>query len=342
MAGSGPVFFFFLPDPFTCLVFPFFPVVRGILYLFDVARVRGEEREKIKVNLLCSFFVCFFDFAFFEKERAREMAASIGGESISFLGYNTPLLIGQSYSTIYTVVSNYESLSFTFKADQATTVNAYWKNDPADPDVVLAFTSTYDPAVDPGGIILNTAVKGVYFSYTLENTSGVDQTTLSCSCYGSQSPASSSSSPTTPSQPAVHTAFQRTTPTVSWPAAVSWIDLSSIGTYYLEDIAPDGGLTNTGGTTYSNNTSNEMVFRGSIQKNSGGNDFIFRVLVDGVEQIIIAENDPKEDLVNYMMYYYVVAVPPGSVLSFEVSLPQSYTARNYSFGPISISLLQIK
>lgn len=111
-----------------------------------------------------------------------------GGSIIPSLGYNTPLLIGQSYTTIESIVSNFESLSFTFKTDQTTTVNAYWKNNPADPDKVLAFTMVYDPVTDPLGFIISTDVRGVYFSYTLENTSGVDQTSLSCSCYGAHSP----------------------------------------------------------------------------------------------------------------------------------------------------------
>lgn len=195
--------------------------------------------------------------------------ASMAGQNISYLGYNTPLLIGQSYETIYTITSQYESLSFMFKADQETTVNAYWKNDPADPDVVLAFTSTYDPATDPGGIILNTSVKGVYFSYTLENTSGVDQTILFSSCYGSYSQV--------PSPPPPPPLIQY--PPTSW--ALNPVPTEMPHTYEPWDIFTEvpfvpGGLTALSNVTWQNQTGETIsvlctvyIVNATIQLSSG-------------------------------------------------------------------------
>ena len=204
--------------------------------------------------------------------------ASAGGESISYLSYNTPLLTGQSYTTIYAVTSQYESLSFMFKADQETTVNAYWKNDPADPDVVLAFTSTYNPVVDPGGIILNTNVKGVYFSYTLENTSGVDQTILSSSCYGSNSLV------TPPDTPVPSTCFNRNDGDLTYVSMDGYNQpYKSLGGYFTEVSYTAGGLVPTALGVWQNTTSNTLTVRSTLSTGYTSEGLRFVIQVDGVD-----------------------------------------------------------
>lgn len=200
------------------------------------------------------------------------------GSIIPSLTYTTPLLIGQSYNTIYSSVAQYESLSFTFKTDQITTVEAYWKNSPADPDVVLAFTMTYDPAMDPGGIILNTTVKGVYFSYTLENTSGVDQTSLSCSCYGSHSP----SSPISP--PIYSTCFNRNDGNQTFITLNGFSSpLTSLGPFFTEVSYTPGGLVPTALGVWENTTPNTLTVRTSLCTGYASDGIRFVVQVDGVE-----------------------------------------------------------
>ena len=271
---------------------------------------------------------------------------SSSGQNISYLGYNTPLLIGQSYETIYTITSQYESLSFMFKADQTTTVHAYWKNDPAEPDVVLAFTSTYNPVDNPGGIIINTTVKGVYFSYTLENISGVDQTILSSSCYGSNSQVI----PPPPigglTQLATHSTKGFIAANVAFSNAVSWKSLPTFPTKWCaESISPFGGLTDLGNgesAIYRNDTLNDMVFRGEYVSNLY-NPLLMRQLIDGVPQSpIVPCNDVNMLSSDDRTYYFVVTVPVGTILTFEWSLPIPYNARNVYISYLGFSLIQIK
>lgn len=120
---------------------------------------------------------------------------SVSGQNLSFLDYNEPLAAGAFYQSPIIDIALYQSLTFHAKTDQATSIQGFWKNDPSDSDLILAFDLTYDPATSPNGFSTTIEVKGVYFYYLIGNTSVTDQTTMNISCYASYSPPATEPSP---------------------------------------------------------------------------------------------------------------------------------------------------
>ena len=120
---------------------------------------------------------------------------AVSGQNLSFFDYNEPLAAGAFYQSPIIDVALYQSLTFHAKTDQATSIQGFWKNDPSESDLILAFDLTYDPATSPNGFSTTIEVKGVYFYYLIGNTSATDQTTMNVSCYASYSPPASEPSP---------------------------------------------------------------------------------------------------------------------------------------------------
>ena len=126
--------------------------------------------------------------------------------------------------------------------------------------------------------MLNTNVKGVYFSYTIENTSGADQTTLSSSCYGSHA----STVPLNPPIPSV--CMNRNDGNQTFFSLDGYAQpLKSLGVYFTEVSYTSGGLVPTATGVWENTTKTALTVRATLCTSYVNEGTRFVIQVDGVE-----------------------------------------------------------